>query len=29
VEKDVWKGGVGEDADQKNLRSCYRSQEDV
>jgi len=29
VEKDVWKGGVREDANQKNLGSCYRSQEDV
>jgi len=29
VKKSVWKGRVRKDADQENMRSCYRSQRDV
>jgi len=29
MEKGVWEDRVGEDADQENLGSCYRSQGDI
>ena len=29
MEKDVWEGRIGEDADKESLGSCYRSQGDV
>ena len=29
VEKGIWEGGVGKDANKKNLGSCHRSQGDI